>query len=152
MFHILDNIYLSNLRQAENSALINEKDIDIVIRLSEDINKTIYPPNIMFINYELEDNIFNAGNMLKIAIEVNDIILKNSKSNILIHCNQGQSRSVSVIIFYMIASRGYDYLSAFDHIKHIKPDISPNGGFANILKEYNDKINIDGLITKYTYF
>ena len=42
MYHIIDNIFLSNLRDASNIGLINQNNIKIVIRLSEDINKSIY--------------------------------------------------------------------------------------------------------------
>ncbi len=137
MFHIIDNIYLSNLRDAQNYNLIRENNIRAVCRLSEDKNSSIYGPDILFKNYEIEDNFLYKDELIVIAENiVSTIVIPAQKynMNVLIHCNEGQSRSVSVIIYYMITRRNYTYDDALNHIKSIKPDAKPNNAFAEILR------------------
>ena len=140
MYHIIDNIFLSNLRDASNIGLINQNNIKIVIRLSEDINKSIYSNNIKFYNFEIEDNFLYKKKIIQFSIEIYDIINKNSNVNILIHCNEGQSRSVSVIIFYLMTKYKYDYNKCHSLIKDIKSDINPNASFITMLKLYYDTL------------
>lgn len=145
MFHIIDNIFLSNLRDASNFELINKNKIEIVIRLSEDINKSIYPSNILFYNFEIEDNLLYKKEIIEYSMEIYEIINNNKNKNILIHCNEGQSRSVSVIIFYLMTKYKYDYDKCYKGIKGIKSDINPNAAFVKSLKSYYDTLNINNL-------
>jgi protein-tyrosine phosphatase len=140
MFHIIDNIYLSNLRDAENYQLINDNNIKIVIRLSEDENKSPYMNNIEFYNFEIEDNLLYKKELIDISEIVYQLIEDNKDKNILIHCNEGQSRSVSVIIYYLIRKYEYDYFKSYDLIKNIKVDAKPNMAFQKVLMSYSDYI------------
>ena len=140
MFHIIDNIFLSNLRDASNIDLINKNNIKIVIRLSEDINKSIYSNDIKFYNFEIEDNLLYKKEIINYSIEIYDIINNNKDKNILIHCNEGQSRSVSVIIYYLMTKYKYDYNKCHSIIKNIKYDINPNMSFQQMLRMYYDTI------------
>ena len=139
MFHIIDNIYLSNLRDAHNYNLIHNNHIRTVCRLSEDDNRNIYGPNILFKNYEIEDNFLYKDELLDIAEDIVSTVvlpMQEKNANVLIHCNEGQSRSVSVIIYYMIAYRNFTYVDALAHIKSIKPDANPNSAFADVLQTF----------------
>lgn len=141
LYHIIDNIYLSNLRSALNLEDIQKEDITIIHRLSEDYNKNIYPNNIQFYNYQLEDNFLYTYELMKYGEQIISNIENNKNKKILIHCNEGRSRSVSVIIMYLILKKGYRYIDALQHIERIKSDINPNIGFKRILKLYNNLYN-----------
>ncbi len=141
MFHIIDNIYLSDLKDATNMDLILKNNIKLVVRMSEDDNESIYGSDIVFYNFKCEDNIFSGGNMLKAANEIYKIIIKNKDINILVHCNMGQSRSVSAIIFYMMLKHKYDFFESHIYIKNIKNDININSGFKSILNMVHTIIN-----------
>lgn len=134
LYHIIDNIYLSNLISAENFKLIEQHSIGVVCRLSEDRNKTIYGPNIKFHNYEVEDNIIAGNDMLLAASEICKII-DNSECNVLVHCNEGQSRSASVIIYYLITRYNKSYEEALQMLKNIKHDVRPNEVFEKKLRK-----------------
>lgn len=56
IYHIIDNIYLSDLNSAHNLTLLIINNIQIIIRLSESDNNSIYDSNIDFYNFVLEDN------------------------------------------------------------------------------------------------
>jgi protein-tyrosine phosphatase len=134
LYNIVDGIYLSNLDSAYDISLIKKYNIKMIIRLSDDkYNSNIYDNSIIFFNIELEDNIFSDNEMIKVAKKI-FITINSFDGNILIHCNQGQSRSVSVIIYYLIKQYNYTYDQAFEKIKNIKSDINPNPAFQKKLK------------------
>jgi len=134
MFHIIDNIYLSNLDDALTQQLIRQNNIYIVIRLSEDINRSPYSDVIEYYNFEIEDNCLYKKEIIEFSIKAYKIIENNKDKNILIHCNEGRSRSVSIIIFYLMTKYKYDYETSYRLIKKIKNDINPNISFQNALK------------------
>ena len=133
MYYIISNVYLSNLRDAENISLIRHNNIEVVCRLSEDHNDSIYGSNIVFRNFEVEDNILGVNDMLTAAKAIATLI-DNTNLNVLVHCNEGQSRSVSVIIYYMMTRYGYSFDAALARIKSIKGDARPNSAFERALR------------------
>ena len=134
MYHIIDNIFLSNIQDAHNLGLIKSNNINMVIRLSEDSNTSIYPDNIEFYNFEIEDNCLYKKELIRFSETIQYIILANPNKNILIHCNEGQSRSVSVIIFYLMTIHKLSFDQSRDFIKKIKSDIRPNDAFESVLR------------------
>jgi len=133
MYHIINNVYLSNLLDAENFSLIQTNDIKVVCRLSDDRNDSIYGTSVKFYNFECEDNIISANDMIKAAKIISSIIDKTD-GNVLVHCNEGQSRSVSVIIYYMITRYGCSFDESLAFIKNIKTDVHPNSSFEKKLR------------------
>jgi len=133
MYHIIDNIYLSNLLDAENFSLIKANNIGVVCRLSEDTNTSIYGSSIAFHNFEVEDNVLSVNDMI-VAAKTISLLIDNTARNVLIHCNEGQSRSVSVIIYHMITKCGFSFNTALEHIKNIKSDVRPNNSFERKLR------------------
>ena len=129
---IIDNLFLSNLQDA----LRVRNEFDIVIRLSEDCNnKPISYDNIEFYNFELEDNLLFSKEIIEYGKTIYDIIENNTDKRILIHCNEGRSRSVSVIIYYICRKYHLTYEEALNIVKKKKPDIGPNDGFSNALRK-----------------
>lgn len=138
MYHIVDNVYLSNLHDARNMQLISANNIQIVIRLSEDDNKSIYPKAIQFYNFVLEDNCLYKAELLQYSKLIKDIVQQNSNKNILIHCNEGQSRSVSAIIYYLMTTYKIGFDTSLNLIKKIKSDVKPNNSFQMALRAFEN--------------
>lgn len=62
--------------------------------------------------------------------------------HVLVHCAAGMSRSVSIIIFYMMHKPGRRWKTvkqALWHIRKARPIAGPNKGFIAQLKEYASK-------------
>jgi protein-tyrosine phosphatase len=149
MFHIIDNIYLSNRHDAANLQLIDSNDIQIVIRLSEDTNEvgrrpsgtfgplSIYPEAIQFYNFELEDNCLFKSEMIQYSKLIKDIIIRNKHKHVLIHCNEGQSRSVSAIIYYLMTTYKIGFDASLAWVKKMKPDAKPNSAFETVLRAFD---------------
>lgn len=120
IYHIKDNVYLSNLINAQDDNKIKNKKINIVIRLSEKDNQNIYNSSIEFYNFKIEDTHAYKKQIIELSKEIYFIITNNPSKNILIHCNEGQSRSVSIIIYYLCMKYNYNFDDAYNYIKNIK--------------------------------
>ncbi|KAL7546783.1 hypothetical protein ACHAWF_010115 [Thalassiosira exigua] len=69
---------------------------------------------------------------------------RNSKRRIcLVHCAKGASRSVSVVIAYLL-SRHSDRFKTFDealnHVRRVRPQAMPNMGFALALRRFEREL------------
>ncbi|KAI1789918.1 DSPc-domain-containing protein [Ganoderma leucocontextum] len=56
--------------------------------------------------------------------------------NVLVHCQQGVSRSAAVVIAYLIYAHSMTYDAAFDFVKRKRPCIKPNSGFVRCLQDW----------------
>jgi len=55
--------------------------------------------------------------------------------NVLVHCWAGVSRSVTLVLYYMITRRGFaDADAALRAVRALRPQANPNDGFMNQLK------------------
>ncbi|KAK0197124.1 protein-tyrosine phosphatase-like protein [Armillaria mellea] len=72
---------------------------------------------------------------LEAACNYIDQSLRSGKS-VLVHCQQGVSRSASIVIAYLIRNRGMSYDSAFAYVKRERACIAPNSGFVQALREW----------------
>ena len=75
----------------------------------------------------------------------------NKKQSVLVHCNAGQSRSVSIIIAYLMQYKKMNLLESFKLIKDKKPNIGPNIGFFEKVKKYEEKIFGDVSFSTHEY-
>lgn len=55
---------------------------------------------------------------------------------VLVHCAMGISRSPTVVIAWLMKSRGWSVQQAIGHVKHRRPQIKPNAGFIGQLEEF----------------
>ena len=81
-----------------------------------------------YFNTELLDN-FDTSNDF-----IDDAIMDNS--NILIHCQAGRSRSVTILAAYIIKTFGIDVDTTLDIIKNKRRIIKPNKYFVSQLEKY----------------
>ena len=136
MHYILDNLYLGDVLAAENETYLKTFNISVVINCAyeyisdyEDLkayqlNLTDHYPQQLFPLFEIVYRVIKRYN-------------KNNK--MLIHCMSGASRSASLVIFYIMKEKKWDYDKCFEYVQKIRPVVNPNSDFVRQLKEYYDK-------------
>ncbi|KAM9486885.1 dual specificity protein phosphatase 19 [Clarias gariepinus] len=74
--------------------------------------------------------------------------VKAEKGVVLVHCNGGVSRSVSVVIGYLMWREGQSFDDAFSQVKSSRPPSCPNPGFMEQLKNFKPQrgVQANGLI------
>lgn len=61
---------------------------------------------------------------------------KQQDGVVLVHCNAGVSRSVSVVIGYLMKQERLSFTEAFNQVKSVRPSARPNPGFYQQLLHY----------------
>ena len=135
MDYICDNIFLGDSIVASNETYLKENNISAVVNCAKDFISNYI--EIKFLELSLYDDTIE---LIIPKFEVAYKFIKEySDNNILIHCLQGKSRSVSLVVFYLMKEKGWDYDTCIKFIKERRPSISPNIGYVEQLKEYYDK-------------
>ena len=120
---------------------------------TEDCNRTMYINHVVI---QLKDTVdSDLKSALPSALEAIETALLGPKTNLqptideknkricLVHCAKGASRSVSVVMAYLM-SRHSDRFKSFDealsHIRTVRPQASPNIGFALELRKFEKEL------------
>ena len=135
MNYICDNIYLGDSVAAGNEEYLKQYNISVVVNCAD---VTSSYKNIKFLELSLYD-IESQNIFPKFEVAYN-FIKRNSKNNtyILIHCMVGMSRSASLVVFYLMKEKGWDYDTCITYMRERRPGVSPNNGFERQLREYYD--------------
>ena len=139
MIEICDNLYLGDISTMNNylqyqldlfSLIINISNIPI----SQPIREFLHMSDIMEINIPdiPESNIREYFNTTYLKIK--NTLSQNQK--VLVYCKVGKSRSVSIIINYLMSSQNISYELAFVQMITKKSSIGPNYGFIQQLQEH----------------
>lgn len=132
---IYDYLYLGNLKCSENKEKLLNLGITDIIRIGSELKDNFNG----YFNY-FSINVLDRSyvNIYKYFNACYDYIDKCRKENkvVFVHCLAGRSRSVSIIISYIMKEEKLDYNSAFSLIKKIRKIADPNSGFIFQLREY----------------
>ena len=106
--NIIDNIYLGNYQSHKNfnGSIINLSDYDYTINDKY---------NLLRIN--ISDSREANENIAHYFTKCIDFIETNKDDNILIHCNEGVSRSVTIVLAILIKKYKYDLKNAIEYVK-----------------------------------
>ena len=135
MNYMIDNIYLGDAEAASDEDYLKSYNITTVINCADDIHSSY--KDLKFLELKIYDI---EGQSLFPKFEIAYEFIKiNNKGNILIHCFLGMSRSASLVAFYMMKEKGWDYDTCYKYMKERRPIAEPISGFAQQLRQYYDK-------------
>ena len=79
---------------------------------------------------------------MKKTIEMLNMLLLTT-GKIYIHCQQGVSRSATIVIAFLMLKRNMPLMQALELVR-AKREVFPNGGFQKQLCELNQKLSKNG--------
>lgn len=144
-------IYIGSIWNAVDEEFIKTKNITTILHFATDFPGIQLVPHITslhqnILRYSVSEHtsqfsiIQNCTSILHQAISENQ--------NVLVHCMRGRSRSVSVVIAYLMEYHNYTYNDAREYIASKRPFIGPHEGliaqlqrFELYLKENKEIIN-----------
>jgi protein-tyrosine phosphatase len=140
MIMIIPNLYLGAKQNAHNMFELNTLNINLIVNVAYGLENK-FSDFFEYISYPWNDvPDFNILNDLDTIVDkIHNAIKLNQ--NVLVHCYMGISRSVSVIIAYLMKYDNKNYDDAFNFVKSKKKLICPNDGFVLQLKSYFDRIS-----------
>ena len=144
MIEICDNLYLGDLSTIESYRQYHLNQFSLIINISnilisQSIREYLQMTDIMEINIPdiPESNIREHFDTTYLKIK--DTLSQNQK--VLVYCKVGKSRSVSIIINYLMSSQNISYEMAFVQMITKKSSIGPNYGFIQQLQEHRYQLH-----------
>lgn len=138
--NIIENIFIGNYQSHQNfdGSIINLSDYDYEIN-----NKY----NLLRI--KISDFVSNNENISQYFQNCIDFIENNKNVNLLIHCNEGVSRSVSIVLAILIIKYKYNLKDAILYLKSKRTHYTfPKRHFFYQLIDLENKFNMFSISKK----
>jgi hypothetical protein len=144
---IKDFLYISSYKTASTVMDLKNLKITNIINCSGDLCENLSPSssllNIDYLTLNVKDNVSENIECLffKCIDYINEVKEKNGR--VLIHCYKGVSRSVSLVIAYLIYLNKWTYDEAFDFVQSKRSIANPNIGFYLQLKTFHKRLTLE---------
>ena len=123
---IIDNIYIGDYRIASNLEELNKVGFKHILNCTYELVNE-FPGKFDYLNINIKDNIYE--DLSKAFVESYEFLKKNKGEKTLVHCIGGFSRSVALVMYYLMKEYGYTYHYALNFIAAKRKEINPNPGF-----------------------
>ncbi|CXI78288.1 protein tyrosine phosphatase [Plasmodium berghei] len=131
--YVLDNL---NIEKNKITHIINAAGYEC-----KNIFEDIYQYKTYYLNDDIYDDIYFV--LLDSFYFIKTILKQNDDNKILIHCNKGISRSIIIIIFFLMNELNIDYFNAFKMVKKKRKLANPNMNLiTQLLNMFNQKKEI----------
>ena len=120
-------LFIGNADNSKNIEVLQNLKITHIINVTKNIGN--YSQNIEYLNILVDDD--ESENIVR-HINTSNIFINNAISQngrILVHCNKGCSRSVSIVIGFLCTMFHLSVSDALDIIKKCRKNARPNSGF-----------------------
>ncbi|KJH41485.1 dual specificity phosphatase, catalytic domain protein [Dictyocaulus viviparus] len=136
---IIDHIYISDVEDVLGGCPLREHEITHVLTVSAvDVPENQHVSNVKYHFVFVMDlpnfDILGGGQLSECVAYINDAVQCNG--NVLIHCEAGVSRSVTVVSAYIMQKLKLTVEEAIDIVKKSRPLACPNSGFFRQLQIY----------------
>lgn len=126
LVEVLPWLFVSDQRSAGATHHLVRCGIERVVTVLDKYDCVKPPATVEHYRFNISD--MDTENIIPIAEAIYDII--KDKKRTLVHCFAGQSRSVSVVAYYLCRSKVvYKVADAFSLIESVHGDIYPNPAF-----------------------
>ena len=132
-------LFLGSQDAAVNIEGLKQKNVTHILNVATGIPDA-FPSLYTYCNVPLLDSDDSSSVVaLESALQrcfdfIESAFAQQPPGSVLCHCNAGVSRSASVCLAYMMKKSSLSYDDAFRLLKQSKPDIRPNDGFRDFLK------------------
>jgi protein phosphatase slingshot len=131
---IIPGLYLSNQNLAN---LISEKSplfISNILSLRSKNAYSLTSKKILYKQMEVHDLI---DTQIETYFDEAFNFIENAQKGVLVHCKEGRSRSVSIVVAYLMWKYDLPFSIAYTYVKKKHPIASPNRGFIKQLQHYS---------------
>jgi protein-tyrosine phosphatase len=144
-------LYISSYNATKNLELLEKNKITHIINCAADFCENVFEHDNKFtyLSFYLKDHVLE--NIECIFYECIKFIenVREKGGRVLVHCIQGISRSVSIVMAYIIFTKKVSYDKAFNLVQSKREISSPNFGFSIQLQNFYTRLYEDP--SKYRY-
>ncbi|XP_017436470.1 dual specificity protein phosphatase PHS1 isoform X1 [Vigna angularis] len=104
-------------------------------------SETQYPDLFEYKNFSVCDSDdYNISGIFEEACDLIDHV-EQTGQKVLVHCFEGKSRSVTLVLAYLMLRKKYTLLEAWQALKRVHCRAQPNDGFAKTLLDLDQKLH-----------
>ncbi|EEQ97906.1 dual specificity protein phosphatase, putative [Perkinsus marinus ATCC 50983] len=150
LHRITERLYVSSVSGAMNLKELRQHRISHILCVASGI-RPLYPDCFTYKCADLLDA--DTESLLDILPSCLSWMIcaqrEDSENRILVHCFAGKSRSVGVLLAYLVLTLKIPLRLAFAHLRRMRPQCSPNGGFMEQLGAFEKEVlKADGLTSQ----
>ncbi|MCO5574968.1 hypothetical protein L7F22_028765 [Adiantum nelumboides] len=144
---IQEGLFLGSIGAAYNKDELEKRRITHVLSVANMI-EAMYPSDFKYKKVEVRDS---ADVDLEEHFDdcfafINEA--RQSGGAVLVHCFAGRSRSVTVVVAYLMKTYGMNFSEALDLVRTKRPQAAPNPGFILQLKNFERILSGEVLCTR----
>lgn len=134
---IIDNIFLGNWYDSIDEMKLKHNNIKCILTLNKnnvhtEANRDMFDRlGIRYKYVKIQDS--PDENLLQ-HIDSSIRFIKKCDDNVLVHCSMGISRSVGIVVAYLMKEKNMSYGKAIDYVRKRRPIANPNYSFVQQLK------------------
>lgn len=144
MSEITDQIWIGSYGDTANECILEERQITHILCCAEELQLRVgFPYSQRYEGHKVPLVDDKADEKTKAYFLEGATVLDgwiNDGKKVIVHCFAGISRSVSVVITYLMVYKGWSFNLAYNHIKLRRPRMNPHPDFIPILKTIESKL------------
>lgn len=130
-----DKLYLGSLNSASNREELMDLGVKAIITVANDTGSPPFPHAFTYTLVSVADS--STVNLVTHFDRCFQAVEEGVKQGgVLVHCMAGMSRSATIVIAYLMKTKGWDLKKALTHVRRCRPIVQPNIGFMRQLQEY----------------
>jgi len=141
---IIRGVYLGGYENARDKVTLKDKlKITHVLNCALEL-KNYFPKTFKYRHLELQDREKqNISDTFNSAFKFIDEALKTRNGKCFVHCQEGKSRSVSIVAAYLMSRHKYTLDNALATITSKRGIAQPNKGFLAELRAFEKKLSVE---------
>ncbi|XP_068658878.1 dual specificity protein phosphatase 1-like [Aristolochia californica] len=139
---IEEGLFLGSVGVACNKELLKSLNVTHVLVVAQSLEPA-HPSDFIYKKVEVLDS--PDTNIEQYFSECFDYIdeAKRTGGGVLVHCFAGRSRSVTIILAYLMKKHHMSLAQALNFVKSKRPEISPNHGFISQLRHFERSLAVN---------
>lgn len=138
---IQEGLFIGSVAEANNKDLLKTTNVTHVLTIAVALSPP-YPDDFVYKVLEVVDRsetdltvyFDQCYSFIDQAIE--------SGGGVLVHCFMGVSRSVTIVVAYLMRKHGIGFSKAMELVKSRRPQAMPNFGFVSQLQQFEKSIKV----------
>ncbi|KAK7264516.1 hypothetical protein RJT34_32125 [Clitoria ternatea] len=134
-----EGLYLGSFGTASKKASLKNLNVTHILTVACKLSPAL-PSDFVYKVIEVADR--DDTDLKQYFNECFDFIdeAKRQGGSVLVHCFAGRSRSVTIVVAYLMKTRGMSFSEALQHVKSKRPSASPNPGFIRQLEDFEKSL------------
>ncbi|XP_052208502.1 dual specificity protein phosphatase 1 isoform X2 [Diospyros lotus] len=136
---IEEGLYLGSVGAANNKSTLKSLNVTHILTVASSLAPT-HPNDFVYKIINIADR--EDVNIAQYFDDCFNFIdeAKRMGGAVLVHCFVGRSRSVTIVVAYLMKRRGMSLSEALEHVRSKRPLASPNSGFMLHLRNFEESL------------